>query len=129
VRNLLENALRYAPNAGIVRVETWQDGLATYLVVEDSGPGIAPDQLERVFEPFYRIASDDADGYGIGLSIVRSVVRVHGGEISLSESTLGGLRVIVRVSSVDAASPNPPPRSAVQVSGSGLSQRTQRNSP
>ena len=104
VRNLVENALRYTPNAGIVRVETWQEGLATYIVVEDSGPGISPDQRERVFEPFFRIATDGAEGYGIGLSIVRSVVRVHGGEISLSESALGGLRAVVRFSSVDAVS-------------------------
>ena len=58
-----------------------------------------------MFEPFYRIATDEGvEGYGIGLSIVRSVVRVHGGEISLSESALGGLRVVVRFPSVDASS-------------------------
>jgi len=108
VRNLLENALRYTPNAGIVRVESWQEGPATYIVVEDSGPGIAPEERGRVFEPFYRIGTDGGDGYGIGLAIVRSVERVHGGEISLSESALGGLRVVVRLPGVDAPSAREP---------------------
>ena len=108
VRNLLENALRYTPNAGIVRVESWQEGPATYIVVEDSGPGIAPEERGRVFEPFYRIGTDGGDGYGIGLAIVRSVERVHGGEISLSESALGGLRVVVRLPGVDPPSAREP---------------------
>jgi signal transduction histidine kinase len=85
VRNLLENALRYTPNAGIVRVECWQEGPATYIVVEDSGPGIAPEERGRVFGRSTS-GTDGGDGYGIGLAIVRSVERVHGGEISLSGS-------------------------------------------
>jgi signal transduction histidine kinase len=101
VRNLVENAVRYTPDSGVVRIETWQESRATYVAVEDSGPGIAPDERERVFEPFYRIPMDGVEGCGIGLSIVRSVVRLHSGQISLSESALGGLRVVVQFHSVD----------------------------
>ncbi len=96
LRNLVENAARYTPDHGTVRVETWQDGPATYIAVEDSGPGIPTAERERVFEPFYRLATDGVEGCGIGLSIVRSVVRIHGAQINLSDSALGGLRVVVR---------------------------------
>lgn len=103
VRNLVENAVRYTPDGGTVRIETWEQGAAACIAVDDSGPGIPPDQREQVFEPFYRIASDDADGCGIGLSIVRSVVRVHGGKVTLAESSLGGLRIAVRFDRAGAA--------------------------
>jgi len=105
VRNLVENAARYTPDPGKVRVTSWQDARGIYLAVDDSGPGIANEERERVFEPFYRIATDEGvEGCGIGLSIVRSVVRAHGGEISLSDSELGGLRVVVRFPSLAASS-------------------------
>ncbi|HQR22486.1 MAG TPA: ATP-binding protein [Burkholderiaceae bacterium] len=103
VRNLVENALRYTPAGGVVRIESWEQSGASCIAVDDSGSGIPPDQRERVFEPFYRIAGDDVEGCGIGLSIVRSVVRVHGGRITLSDSALGGLRVAVRFDSPSAA--------------------------
>jgi signal transduction histidine kinase len=99
VRNLLENAARYTPDGGVVRVETLQEGRSTCIVVEDSGPGISVEERERVFEPFYRIPTEGVEGCGIGLSIVRSVVGVHHGQIRLAEAVLGGLRVTVRLPS------------------------------
>jgi len=97
VTNLLENAMRFGDHitvragvrAGIVEV-----------VIDDDGPGIADDQREEVFKPFYRIEGSrnpETGGVGLGLSIARDVVRGLGGEISLEDSSLGGLRVRMRL--------------------------------
>jgi two-component system phosphate regulon sensor histidine kinase PhoR len=90
-RNLLENAVRYTPRGGRVRVEVaGEDGRAT-LSVRDTGMGIPSRDLPRVFERFYRVdraRSRETGGTGLGLSIARHVVERHGGEIS-AESELG----------------------------------------
>ena len=102
MRNLIDNALRYGPAPGTVRVTTRSDpGLGSVLLVEDAGPGIAPEDYERVFGRFVRIASDDR-GCGIGLSIVQAVVELHGASVELGRSDLGGLRVAVRFPQVEA---------------------------
>ncbi len=95
VRNLVENAARYSPRAGKVCVETGTRGHDCFIAVEDSGPGIPACERERVFDPFYRLDNNGIDGCGVGLSIVRSVVRVHQARVVLSESKLGGLRAEV----------------------------------
>lgn len=95
MRNLIDNALRYGPSPGTVRVTTRSEvGGGSLLVVEDAGPGIAPEDHERVFRRFERIATDDR-GCGIGLSIVQSVVELHRARVELGRSDLGGLRVAV----------------------------------
>lgn len=103
VGNLLDNACRYAPDAGTVRVRTLRDGDRALLVVEDSGPGIPEDARERVFERFHRELGTGVLGSGLGLSIVRQVLDLHGGTILLDTSpALGGLRATV---SLPAAAP------------------------
>jgi two-component system sensor histidine kinase QseC len=96
VRNLLENALRYSPAGGAVRVQlASRDGQAT-LVVEDAGPGIPADARERVFERFHRELGSGVEGSGLGLAIVAQVLKSHRGTIALDQSPeLGGLRVRV----------------------------------
>ncbi len=95
--NILENAMRYGEHI------TVRAGLRTGgvdVVIDDDGPGIPADQREDVFKPFYRIDSSrnpETGGVGLGLSIARDVVRGLGGEISLEDSTLGGLRVRLRL--------------------------------
>ena len=89
--NLLDNALRYGKRALIV-VEARPDVLV--LRVRDAGPGIAEDELEKVFEPFYRSEasrSRDTGGTGLGLGIARNIARAHGGDINLSNLAGGGL--------------------------------------
>jgi two-component system sensor histidine kinase KdpD len=89
VSNLIANALRYTPSGGRVRVEaTHKDG--TYLLaVSDTGPGIAPEQRERIFERFAQAAAPGELGSaGLGLAIVRDIVQAHGGRVHL-ESELG----------------------------------------
>lgn len=91
--NLVDNALRYTPTGGTVTVTVSGGPDGAVLVVEDSGPGIPPEERERVFERFYRLPGTPGDGSGIGLSIVREVVEGAGGHLVLGTSVAGGLRV------------------------------------
>ncbi len=98
LRNLLENAIRYTPRGGVVRVSARRlDGMARF-VVSDSGPGFRPDLLSRAFEPFTRGDAEQAGttGAGLGLSIVRTVAEAHAGSAS-AENTPDGARVTVDV--------------------------------
>ncbi len=98
VRNLVDNALRYAPQGGQVEVALRGDHDQAWFTVEDSGPGIAEAARERVFERFHRELGSGVEGSGLGLAIAREVVNAHGGDIVLDSSpTLGGLRVSVRL--------------------------------
>lgn len=94
VRNVIENAVRYGQRAR-VSLASGAEGLA--IAVEDDGPGIAPEDRERVFTPFVRLESSrnsETGGVGLGLSIARSIFRRHGGEVELGEGPGGkGLRV------------------------------------
>ena len=68
--------------------------------MEDDGPGIDPASREEVFKPFVRLdeaRNIDAGGTGLGLAIARDIARSHGGDILLSESSLGGLKAMIRV--------------------------------
>jgi two-component system sensor histidine kinase KdpD len=87
--NLIANALRYTPAGGRVRVEARCDGTRALLAVSDTGPGIPPEQRERIFERFVQ-GTEGAEGgaAGLGLAIVRDIVQAHGGRIHL-ESEVG----------------------------------------
>jgi len=113
LRNLLDNAIRYGPAGGTIRVRTGMDGSQCFASVEDAGPGIAPAQRKRVFERFYRLGNGAAvDGCGIGLSIVQVVLQMHRAQIELDRSELGGLRVLVRFAAADALAVSPAPPAA-----------------
>lgn len=95
--NLVGNAFRYA---GAVRVSAVHDNKLLAVTVDDDGPGVPPDHREEVFKPFVRLdaaRNQDAGGTGLGLSIARDIARSHGGDITLDDSPLGGLRAVVRV--------------------------------
>ena len=98
LRNLVDNAVKYTPEGGRVDVTVQQEeGGGALLVVEDSGPGLAESDRERVWDRFYRAPDAGASGSGLGLAIVRSVAQLHGAELALDRSaTLGGLRVRVQ---------------------------------
>ena len=72
--DLLDNAVRYGPEGGHVRLELRREGDAAALAVLDQGPGIPPQLRERAFESYYRIAGSSASGSGLGLAIVKEVV-------------------------------------------------------
>lgn len=70
------------------------------ITIDDDGPGIAAPDQERVFEPFVRLEvsrSRDTGGVGLGMAIARSIVRAHGGEITLANRPTGGLRITIHV--------------------------------
>ena len=109
-RNLADNALRYAPAGSRVELRVRPDAGVPTLQVDDAGPGIAAADRERVFDRFYRHAAGDEPGTGLGLAIVRSVAQQHGATVTLGDSPLGGLRVVVRFDGsgpVDAQRLNP----------------------
>jgi two-component system OmpR family sensor kinase len=98
LRNLLENAVKYTPTDGRVDVSLDEQQGQPVLTVEDSGPGIAPENRLRVFDRFFR-ASDTAQetGSGLGLAIVKAIADRHGAALVLGRSErLGGLKVEVR---------------------------------
>lgn len=94
--NLLRNAQKYA--ASRIRVTARREGARVTIAVEDDGPGIPLEERERIFEPFYRLdrSRDRATGgFGLGLSIARKAVLLHGGALQVGESALGGARFSV----------------------------------
>jgi len=97
LRNLLENAVRYGERA---RITLRAQDATVHVLIDDDGPGIAADDLERVFEPFTRLEtsrSRETGGSGLGLAIARSLIRAHGGEITLVNRPEGGLRATVEL--------------------------------
>lgn len=96
LRNLLENAIKYTPIEGRVDIGIARRGDIVELTVDDSGPGLPPEERERVLDRFYRSGESQAPGSGLGLAIVKSIADLHGATVALDESaTLGGLRVRV----------------------------------
>ena len=98
MQNLLENAVRYARDVQVI-VDEQPDTLT--ITVRDSGPGIAPELLTQVLEPFYRVESSrnsSSGGYGLGLSIAQTVAAAHGGTLELRNRPEGGLDVVLRLS-------------------------------
>lgn len=100
--NLVDNALRHTPSGGTVTVSCSDTAGGACLTVEDSGPGIANEESEKVFERFYQSPGSQSDGCGLGLAIVLQIVRQHGGTAGIARSpTLGG--ALVKVSLPSAA--------------------------
>ncbi|WP_051386592.1 ATP-binding protein [Bradyrhizobium sp. ARR65] len=100
VRNLLDNALRVTQRSGSIDVGVYREGEVAVLQIEDTGPGIASPDLERIFEPFFRGSYPQGEGSGLGLSIVKRVVERLGGSIRLENigrADRSGLRVTVRL--------------------------------
>ena len=97
VSSLIENAIKYTDSAGAVRVSLKPVTDAIVLEVEDSGPGIPPEERERVFDRFYRRPGNAASGSGLGLAIAREIATRHGASITLQSSkSLGGLSAKVK---------------------------------
>lgn len=93
VYNLVENAIKYNHPCGQVTVTAYQRNKHVYLSVEDTGSGIPKELRERVFEPFFRVdksRSRELGGVGLGLALVREIVRVHDGSICIKSGSAGG---------------------------------------
>jgi len=105
VRNLVTNAAVHTAPSGPVRVSAYRDGSESVLRVDDSGPGLPPDEAAQVFDRFWR--ADKArtrarGGSGLGMSIVRSIVEAHGGTVRFDSSVRSGSTVTVRLPSSPA---------------------------
>jgi two-component system OmpR family sensor kinase len=117
LRNLVDNAIKYTPSGGTVDIDLRRSAGATgvakanvpgrvVLSVEDSGPGIPPEERERVFSRFYRVPGSQAGGSGLGLAIIKSIAERHGAVLTLDQSErLGGLKVKVDFPDTTRATP------------------------
>lgn len=92
--NLLANDLRYSPRGGMIHLTCESDGKDILIAVQDEGPGIPPDDLEHIFERFYKSA--DSGGMGLGLAIAKHLVEAHGGRITAENAPVRG--TIFRIS-------------------------------
>lgn len=97
IRNLVSNGIEHSPEGGRVEIVERQEGRDVVVIVDDSGPGIAPEIRARAFDRFQRLGAKSGTGVGLGLSIVRTVADAHQATVELgSAPVLGGLRVEVR---------------------------------
>ncbi|MCP3871440.1 MAG: sensor histidine kinase [Gammaproteobacteria bacterium] len=94
IMNLIDNALRYPPRGALVTL-TVTSGENPVLTVDDSGPGIPPDNRKEVFERFVRLQDTPQEGCGLGLAIVQEIGTAHHARVSLEDSPSGGLRVLI----------------------------------
>jgi two-component system phosphate regulon sensor histidine kinase PhoR len=92
LRNLVENAVHYSPPQSDIWLSSERRDQSVHVIVSDSGPGIPPNDLTRVFERFYRVdkSRSGPGGTGLGLSIVKHLVELHGGQVTVANSPRGG---------------------------------------
>jgi len=97
LRNLVENAVHYSPDNAAIRLEATHQNGVVRISVSDSGPGIPPEDLSRVFERFYRVDKSRArpGGTGLGLAIVKHLVELHGGQAMAENRPEGGARFVI----------------------------------
>lgn len=88
LNNLIDNAIRYTPGPGHITVSLHEESGWVVLAVEDSGPGIAPEERERVFDRFYRVLGSGVDGSGLGLAIVREIAQRHQARVVVTDTQL-----------------------------------------
>ncbi|HUE12314.1 MAG TPA: ATP-binding protein, partial [Steroidobacteraceae bacterium] len=96
VENVLRNAVRYSPPGASVEVNVERTAAGLSILIRDRGPGVPAGDLERIFEPFYRVAESrdrDSGGEGIGLAITSQVMKAHGGTARANNRSGGGLEV------------------------------------
>ncbi|GID30781.1 sensor histidine kinase [Paractinoplanes brasiliensis] len=115
VGNLLSNAVRLAPSHSTVTVATGQSGSWLWLAVADEGPGIAPADLARVFDRFWRGQDGEANGVrrerrtGLGLAIVRQIIESHGGRVAAFSPPGNGSTFVLWLPAADRTDEEPPP--------------------
>lgn len=101
--NLVANAVKFTQSGGTVRVSAASEGACVRFDVTDDGPGISADDLPFIFERFYRGRGGESEGAGLGLAIVRSIARAHGGSVSVQSEPGRGSRFVLRIPRAPAA--------------------------
>jgi PAS domain S-box-containing protein len=94
VENLLENAIKYTPAGSPIEVDLRSNGREVSVAVSDHGPGIPPDEVERIFEPFHS-ANTKLGGVGLGLHVAREIAQLHGGSLEVDGADGGGARFVM----------------------------------
>ena len=97
IYNLIDNAIKYTPNSGMINISVFFDENFAYAQIDDSGPGIDPAMYENVLKRFYRVHHHLEVGSGLGLSIVDKAIQHLGGHLILGRSDLGGLSARVKL--------------------------------
>ena len=92
--NLLSNAFKFTPDGGSILLSLWTEGDTYGFTVRDSGIGMSPEQLTRIFERFYKVDTF-SKGSGLGLAIANEIMELVGGRIYLDDTYCGGCRFIV----------------------------------
>jgi len=118
VVNLLTNAVKYTPRGGDIALSVAQEGSEALLRVRDSGPGIPLDKRDKIFELFFQLqgAVGSSDGsMGVGLTLVRSLVSLHGGSVCIEDTPGGGSTFVVRLPLAARAPHRPAPETASSV--------------
>jgi two-component system sensor histidine kinase QseC len=97
MRNIIDNAIKYTPNNGMVVIKLINTEQHLQFCVEDSGPGIAPEEYENSLKRFHRCVetAHKAQGTGLGFSIVQRIAAIHNADLILGVASLGGLKVTV----------------------------------
>jgi signal transduction histidine kinase len=107
VKNLVSNALKYSPAGSAVTLVAHRHAAGVEMAIADAGPGIAPDALAHIFEPYYRAAgaARAAPGLGLGLAVVKALVEAQGGTIAVESAPGRGTRVTVALPAAPAGAP------------------------
>jgi two-component system sensor histidine kinase TctE len=92
LNNLIDNAIRYTPAHGQITVSLVEQSGLVILAVEDSGPGIAPEERDRIFDRFYRVLGSGVDGSGLGLAIVKEIALRHQATVVVNDSQMSDLK-------------------------------------
>lgn len=96
--NLLDNAIKFTPQGGHIRVEAWADVESVHIVVDDTGAGIPVEERERVFDEYYQVESSPIrveKGAGLGLYIAKKFVKMHKGRLDVVDKEGPGTRIKV----------------------------------
>lgn len=120
VTNLLNNAIRYTPRGGALTVSVATSGNDAVLTVADTGVGLAPGDLDRVFDMFAQVSGPGSGGLGIGLALVRGIVEAHGGRVDARSDGPGRgseFRVVLPLSPAEADTSTPHPSPMVAAVG------------
>jgi signal transduction histidine kinase len=105
ILNLLDNAVKYGPVGQAITVTAQREHDWARITVEDEGPGVATDQVARIWQPFYRVSTDGTatGGTGIGLAIVKQLIDLHQGRVSVERRESGGARFVVELCGASSA--------------------------
>lgn len=103
--NLISNAIKYTPVGGSVEITAGTDPESVWIQVADTGPGIAPDEQDKIFNPYYRGEQGRRirQGMGLGLSIARDLVSAHGGQLEIDSTPGLGSRFVIRIPKIQEA--------------------------